>query len=93
AQVLAPLVTSVRTDAEVVAIDNEYFGGNIAVAGLMAGQDVAGYLTDAPTGRRYLLPDVCLSQGLFLDGISPDDLPQPVEVIPADGAALRQALL
>jgi putative radical SAM enzyme (TIGR03279 family) len=92
-QVLSPLVASVRADADVVAIDNDYFGGNIAVAGLMAGQDVARYLAGAPSGRRYLLPDVCLSQGVFLDGFSPDDLPRPVEVIPADGAALRQALL
>ncbi len=34
-----------------------------------------------PTGHRYLLPDVCLSNGRFLDGTGPEDLPRPVEVV------------
>ena len=92
ARILAPLVASVRPDADVLAVENRYFGGNIAVAGLMAGEDVATALATAPNGRRYLLPDVCLSGGVFLDGMGPEDLPRPVEVVPADGAALRAAL-
>jgi hypothetical protein len=39
-----------------------------------------------------VLPDVCLSRGVFLDGMTPTDLPRPVEIIPTDGAALRRAL-
>jgi hypothetical protein len=39
-----------------------------------------------------LLPDVCLSGGLFIDGLSPADLPRPVEILTADGASLRRAL-
>ena len=54
--------------------------------------DLAAALQAAPPGRRYLLPDVCLSGGRFLDGLGPEDLPLPVEVVPADGAALRAAL-
>jgi hypothetical protein len=38
------------------------------------------------------LPDVCLSQGRFLDGAVPDDLPRPVEIVPTDGRSLRRAL-
>jgi hypothetical protein len=49
-------------------------------------------LAGQPEGHRYLLPDVCLSKGVFLDGTSPADLPRPVEVVPTDGVALRQAL-
>ena len=30
--------------------------------------------------------------GKFLDGMALEDLPRPVEVVPADGASLRQAL-
>ena len=45
-----------------------------------------------PEGHRYLLPDVCLSNGRFLDGTGPEDLPRPVEVIATDGHALREAL-
>jgi hypothetical protein len=49
-------------------------------------------LADEPPGHRYLLPDVCLSGGRFLDGTTPEDLPHPVEVVPTDGLALRHAL-
>ena len=38
-------------------------------------------LAAQPEGHRYLLPDVCLSGGLFLDGTKPDDLPRPVEIV------------
>jgi putative radical SAM enzyme (TIGR03279 family) len=89
---LAALAEAVRPGTEVVAVENRYFGGNIAVAGLLTGEDLAATLSALPEGRRYLLPDVCLSGGRFLDGRSPEDLPRPVEVLPADGAALRAAL-
>ncbi|MGI8493220.1 MAG: DUF512 domain-containing protein [Acidimicrobiales bacterium] len=92
-QVLTPLVHSLRPDAEVLAVDNLFFGGNIAVAGLLTGADLARVLAGAPFNRRYLLPDVCLSGDRFLDGTTPADLPRPVEVVPTDGASLRQALL
>ena len=41
---------------------------------------------------RYLLPDVVLSNGRFLDGTTLDDLPRPVEVVATDGASLVAAL-
>src|SRR5438876_743628 len=63
------------------------------VTGLITGEDVARVLADQPEGERYLLPDVCLTNGVFLDGVSPADLPRPVEIVPADGASLRRALL
>ena len=50
-------------------VDNEFFGGNIGVTGLLVGADLARVLADEPEGHRYLLPDVCLSEGRFLDGI------------------------
>ncbi len=92
APVLRPLLAEVAPEAEVLAVPNGFFGGNIGVAGLLTGADLAAVLADAAIGRRYLLPDVCLSGGRFLDGLGPEDLPRPVEVIAADGAALRAAL-
>ena len=93
AAVLGPLVASLgRDDVRVVAVENRFFGGTTAVAGLLVGVDIARTLADEPEGHRYLLPDVCLSQGQFLDGTRPADLPRPVEVVPTDGAALRRAL-
>ena len=35
---------------------------------------------------------MCLSNGVFLDGLSPADLPHMVEIIPTNGIALREAL-
>ena len=52
-------------------VENRFFGGNIGVTGLLVGEDVARVLADQPEGHRYLLPDVCLSNGVFLDGTSP----------------------
>lgn len=92
ARVLAPLVAPLGGDVDVHAVTNDFFGGNIAVAGLLTGADLANALAGLPEGRRYLLPDSCLSGGKFLDGATLDDLPRPVEVIPADGASLRKAL-
>jgi NifB/MoaA-like Fe-S oxidoreductase len=93
ARVLAPLVAELRRDdVRVIAVDNRFFGGNIGVTGLLVGEDLARTLAAEPEGHRYLLPDVCLSGGKFLDGTAPADLPRTVEVIPTDGGALRAAL-
>jgi putative radical SAM enzyme (TIGR03279 family) len=93
AGLIGPLVAEADPDAEVLAVPNGFFGGNIGVAGLLTGVDLIQALSHAPLHRRYLLPDVCLSGGRFLDGLGPEDLPRPVEVVAADGAALRAALL
>jgi hypothetical protein len=89
--VLRPLVAD-RDNVRVLPVRNEFFGGNVAVAGLMVGADLGRVLRDQPEGHRYLLPDACLSNGLFLDGTSPADLPRPVEIVPTDGRSLREAL-
>ncbi|MGO8876722.1 MAG: DUF512 domain-containing protein [Acidimicrobiales bacterium] len=93
AQVLGPLLAGIgRHDVELVAVRNDFVGGNIAVTGLMAGSDVASVLARLPEKGRYLLPDVCLSNGLFLDGVRVSDLPRAVEVVATDGRSLLQAL-
>ena len=92
ARVLAPLLAEVAPNAEILPIQNNFFGGNAGVAGLITGADLSDALRDVDPGRRYLLPDVCLSSGRFLDGLEPGDLPRPVEIVASDGAALRGAL-
>ncbi len=92
AEILRPLVAQVRPDVSIQPVPNRFFGGNIGVAGLLTCADITGALHTGGGGRRYLLPDVCLSGGRFLDGLGVDDLPHPVEVVAADGAALRAAL-
>jgi hypothetical protein len=59
ARILTPLVAELgRDDVRVVAVRNEFFGGNTAVAGLLTCADLQRVLADAPAGHRYLLPDV-----------------------------------
>ena len=91
AQVLEPLLRGYE-GVRVLPVENRFFGGNIGVTGLLVGEDVARVLAAEPEGHRYLLPDVCLSNGLFLDGTAPDDLPRPVEIVATDGMSLRRAL-
>jgi NifB/MoaA-like Fe-S oxidoreductase len=93
ARILMPLVAAhPRHDVTVQEIPNAFFGGNIGVAGLLTGEDLARALADAPAGTRYLIPDACLNGGRFLDGLTLADLPRAVEVVPSDGRSLRTAL-
>jgi putative radical SAM enzyme (TIGR03279 family) len=92
-RVLEPLLARLgRDDVEVRGVHNDFFGGNTAVAGLLTGEDLQATLSGADPARRYLLPDVCLNEGRFLDGLTPADLPVPVEIVETDGAALRRAI-
>jgi NifB/MoaA-like Fe-S oxidoreductase len=96
APVLAPLVDDLAAragvDVRLLTVRNEFFGGNIGVTGLMTGADIGAALDAQPARDRYLLPDVALSQGRFLDGTTLAELPRVVEAIPTDGRSLVQAL-
>jgi putative radical SAM enzyme (TIGR03279 family) len=91
AKVLGPLLDGIP-GVRLLEVRNEFFGGNIGVAGLLTGVDLARALSGQPEGDRYLLPDACLSEGRFLDGYGLDHLPRPVEVVKSDGRSLRVAL-
>src|SRR4051794_22341048 len=96
AEVLAPALAEAGFgDVRLVPVRNDFFGGNIAVTGLLTGPDLARTLAAEPPDEalRYLLPDVCLTNGVFLDGSSPADLPRPVEIVGTDGTSLRRALV
>lgn len=96
ARVLAPLLPTLASVAgapvRLLPVANRFFGGNIAVTGLLTATDVAAALAREPEGDRYLLPDVVLSDDRFLDGGRVADLPRPVDVVATDGAALVEAL-
>lgn len=89
AEVIRPLVGA---DVEVRVVANDYFGGNIGVAGLLTGEDIAAAIKNDAPGRRYLVPDACVNNGKFLDGLALADLSPAIEVIASDGASLRAAL-
>ena len=76
-------------DARVVAVPNEFFGGSVAVAGLLTGQDIQRHLaTLGELGEAVLFPAVALrdGEGVFLDDLTPDDLARAlgVPVIPVE---------
>ena len=77
---------------EVVAVENHFFGGNIAVAGLLCGADVARAVHAQGTNATYLLPDACLTNGRFLDGIALDELGADIRPVATDGATLRREI-
>ncbi|HTX63418.1 MAG TPA: DUF512 domain-containing protein [Acidimicrobiales bacterium] len=91
ARVLAPLLEGFPR-VRVLPVEHDFFGGNIGVAGLLTGHDLIRALDHEPEGERYLLPDACLSEGRFLDGLTLADLPRRVEVVASDGRSLREAL-
>jgi putative radical SAM enzyme (TIGR03279 family) len=95
-QVIAPLLPALgeaaRVPVRTLRVENRFFGGNIGVTGLLTGADLRRVLADEPAGERYLLPDVTLSEGRFLDDLTPAELGHSVEVIGSDGASLVAAL-
>jgi putative radical SAM enzyme (TIGR03279 family) len=85
------LSTTGLVGVDVIAVENRFFGGNIAVAGLLCGEDVARAI-DGRSDTTFLLPDVCLTNGRFLDGASLESLRGDVRAIATDGATLRREL-
>jgi hypothetical protein len=79
-------------EVRVVTVVNHYFGGNIKVAGLLTGSDIARALESLPESSTVLLPDVCLNEGRFIDGSTLEDLPRHVNVVTTTGVALREVL-
>ena len=96
ARVLAPMKDSFTelagVDVTVMPVANEFFGGNIAVTGLLTGADLTRALGSVPADARVLIPDVVLSEDRFLDGLTLADLPRAVEVVGTDGVSLVRAL-
>ena len=81
--------TPLGANARVVPVPNELFGGSVAVAGLLTGQDIQRHLaTLGDLGEAVLVPAVALrdGEGVFLDDLTPDDLARAlgVPVIPVE---------
>jgi NifB/MoaA-like Fe-S oxidoreductase len=86
-------------DARVVAVPNAFFGGNVAVAGLLTGQDIQRHLAArGDLGDAVLVPAVALrdGDGVFLDDLTPADVARtlgvPVTIVEPEPRALLRAL-
>jgi NifB/MoaA-like Fe-S oxidoreductase len=57
-------------DLRLLEVSNEFFGGNVAVSGLLVGADVSRALAnDGDPAGVYLLPDLTVVGDVFLDGV------------------------
>ena len=80
-------------------IDNDFFGHNITVAGLITGIDLVNHLKDKPLGNTLYIPRTMLeSEGkLFLDSMDIDEaskkLNVKIETIINDGECFLRSLL
>ncbi len=59
----------------VIAVPNTYFGGDVSVAGLLTGQDLAA-MKDNVVGDFVIIPRVTIKsdEPIFLDGMTFDEL-------------------
>lgn len=88
-------------NCRVIAIENEFFGKTITVAGLLTGQDIKNRLIDIrdDLGEELLLPSCMLrrEQDIFLDDMTLEELKEalqvPIRLCSNDGTDLLNALL
>lgn len=91
--------------AHVIPIDNRLFGPSVTVAGLVSGADIITQLKQQRFScRDAILPDTMVraedrdnpAGGLFVDGMTPDDVARAlgvrVRVVSADALALAREL-
>jgi putative radical SAM enzyme (TIGR03279 family) len=83
----------------VAAVPNRFFGGAIAVAGLLTGRDIQSHVAQlGEPGEVVLVPAVALRDidGVFLDDVTPADLARDlgveVRAVEPEPAALLHAL-
>jgi NifB/MoaA-like Fe-S oxidoreductase len=77
APVLAGLLERAGLESvlRVLPVANRFFGGNVAVTGLLAGSDIVEAVRESDAGGTVLVPDVIFNDdGLTLDDMSLDDL-------------------
>ena len=79
----------------VLAVPNTYFGGDVAVAGLLTGQDLLA-VRDKIVGDFVVIPKATIKsdEPIFLDGMTYDDLKRqfPVPVYDVDTSGLIEML-
>ena len=84
---------------QVIAIENDFFGHTVDVAGLVTGGDLIAQLRGRDLGERLLIPVKMLRHGgdVFLDDVRVSgverELGLPVTVVDQDGFDLLDAML
>lgn len=84
---------------DVYAVENDFFGHNITVAGLITGGDIINQLKGRDLGEQLLISESALRRGedVFLDNTTVGDVEKAlgveVRVVPNDGYELLAAAL
>lgn len=87
---ILPRLAQVKNfNAELVMVENKFYGKSITVTGLLTGQDIYGALAQRDLGAAVFLPKSCLNDNkIFLDDWKLHDLAQrlavPVVPLPND---------
>lgn len=83
----------------IYTIENDFFGKDITVAGLLTGKDIINQLKGKNFGSALLLPDVLLRHGenILLDDITTDDIQRTLQtnicIVKSDGKSFIDAIL
>lgn len=97
ARVLRPVLPRLERIAgrpmRLLPVPNRFFAGNVAVAGLIVGEDVrATIAADREPAGVYLLPDVALQGDVFLDNVPLSEVAGatavPVKAVPTSASGL-----
>ena len=86
-------------ECEVYMIENDFFGENITVAGLITGGDLIAQLKGKDLGDTLYIPKVMLRSGenVFLDDVTTDDVERELGVkvyaTDCDGAEFISSIL
>lgn len=75
-------------ECQVIPIKNNFFGGEITVAGLITATDILEQLKDKDLGEELLIPSVMLRDGgdMFLDSVTLEELSEKlnIKITPVD---------
>ncbi len=83
----------------VYTIENEFFGKNITVAGLLTGGDIMNQLKGKNLGKALLIPDTLLRDGedVFLDDLTIADIERTLQtricIVQSDGKSFIDVVL
>lgn len=86
-------------NVNIYTIENNFFGKNITVAGLLTGQDIIDQLKDKELGNALHLPDVLLRHGenVLLDDLTVDDIERTLQtkisIVQSDGKSFIDRIL
>lgn len=107
-ELAAPLITACaenlhrkhrQVKVNVLPIRNDFFGGNVTVAGLVTGTDIIKQCKGRLTSRTLGIPEVMLrdEKDMFLDNVTPAQVAEAlgvrVEILPNGGAESCRAML